>query len=895
MSSLVTLMTDIYSRAKSEVAKKLLELRKCVGRPETLGSEMRSADHLSPMERKPEAPRTVFSIGPFRLDLAAHALTRVGVPEPLGPRAVAVLAAIVARAPAPVLKATIIGEAWPGLVVEDNNLTVQIAAIRRTLAQVPGGDRWVETIARRGYRFVGPVMPLPGSAAPDDQGLGNLPLSLTSFIGRERELVELKSLLAKNRLLSLIGTGGIGKTRLAMQLAAEVQDAYRDGVWFADLVPPCDAALVPSEVAQALGVPQASGKALGEAIARHCKGRRLLLILDNCEHVLDAAATLIDSVLRFAPHPMVIATSREPLSVEGEQVYRLSSLTLPDPTADLAEWRRSEAIQLFVDRAQHQVADFALTPDRGPAIGELCRRLDGIPLALELAAARLDVLSIEDISSRLQDRFGLLTQGSRTPDLRHRTLQATFDWSHDLLNEAERTVLRRIAVFAGGFTIDGAAAVATDATIGTHVIAGIVSHLVMHSLVVADTHQGRTRFGFLETIRAYSLEMLERAGETEAARRRQAAYMRDRFERAADEFLRIGDVEWRARYVPDIANVRAALDWSLASGGDRSTAVALAGASGPLWTKLSLYGEGLQRLTDAGEQLPTKTAIADEARLWLWFGLLARHANPVRSLAAYERAVDLYRICDRPQDLGISLARVAHALANLGRLERAAAALAEALPLLEIDHLPKALGIYSGACGYLAVMNGNPTGALKHFERASTLFREAQDEPNVVETLINVADIQWQLGDLHGAEMSLREFIAMRGRPFMRRSRLANAFALLGGVLSDRGDLDGALAAVTESVGLMEQDDGNDAWNVMYFFALRAARAGKLESATRMAGYADACFTAKQASREPNEARSRTALEALLRERLASTKLKALLDEGARLTEREACRLAVES
>jgi predicted ATPase len=729
--------------------------------------------------------------------------------------------------------------------------------------------------------------------APDEQGLGNLPLALTSFVGRERELVELKNLLSKNRLLSLVGPGGIGKTRLAIQLAAEVQDAYRDGVWFADLVPISDAALVGTAVGQTLSVPQASGKGLIEAIARHCRGRRLLLILDNCEHVLDAAATLIDRVLRFAPDPTVIATSREPLRVEGEQVYRLSSLSLPDATAELAEVRRSEAVLLFVDRAQHQVADFALTPDRGPVVGELCRRLDGIPLALELAAARLDALSVEDIRSRLQDRFRLLTQGSRVPDLRHQTLQAAFDWSHDLLPEAERTVLRRIAVFAGGCTIDGAAAVASDGAIDAKAITGIVSNLVVRSLVIAVTKEGRTRFGFLETMRAYSLEMLERAGETEVTRSRHAAYMRDRFEQAANEFLRISDLEWRARYVPDIANVRAALDWSLASGGDSSIAVALAGASGPLWTKLSLYGEGLQHLTAALEQLPVSTAMAEEARLWLWFGLLVRHANPAQSFAAYERAVDLYRMCDRPRDLGISLARLAHALVNLGRLGRARTALAEALPLLEADPLPKALGIYSGAAGYLELMRGDPTGALKHFENASAQFREAQDEPNVVETLANLADIQWQLGDLHGAEMSLREYIAMRSRPSVRRSRLANVFALLAGVLSDRGELAGALEAAQESVRLMEQDAGNDAWNVMDFFALRAARAGELESAARIAGYADACFTAKQVSREPNEARTRAALEALLRERLTPAKLEDLLAEGASLTEREACRLAV--
>jgi tetratricopeptide (TPR) repeat protein len=190
-------------------------------------------------------------------------------------------------------------------------------------------------------------------------------------------------------------------------------------------------------------------------------------------------------------------------------------------------------------------------------------------------------------------------------------------------------------------------------------------------------------------------------------------------------------------------------------------------------------------------------------------------------------------------------------------------------------------------------MRGDPTGALKHFENASAQFREAQDEPNVVETLANLADIQWQLGDLHGAEMSLREYIAMRSRPSVRRSRLANVFALLAGVLSDRGELAGALEAAQESVRLMEQDAGNDAWNVMDFFALRAARAGELESAARIAGYADACFTAKQVSREPNEARTRAALEALLRERLTPAKLEDLLAEGASLTEREACRLAV--
>ena len=402
------------------------------------------------MGHKRELTAKTYSIGPFRLDPDSHVVTRLGVPVPLGPRAVAVLAAIVGRAPEPVLKETIIHEAWPGLVVEDNNLTVQIAAIRRTLAQIPGGDRWIETVARRGYRFVGPVTALrPG--ALDAQSLGNVPLALTSFVGRERELVELKSLLAKNRLLTLVGPGGIGKTRLAMQLGGEVRNEYPDGIWFADFVPLADPALVPNAVAQALNLQQGSAKAALEAIARHCKGRRLLLILDNCEHVLDASARLSHGILRFTPEPTVIATSREPLRTEGEQVYRLSSLSLPDPGSGLDSLRRSEAVQLFVDRAQHRMPEFALTADRAPTVAELCRRLDGIPLALELAAARLDSLSLEDINARLHDRFRLLTEGLRTADSRHRTLHTTLDWSFELLTEKQRTVLRRLGVFAGGF------------------------------------------------------------------------------------------------------------------------------------------------------------------------------------------------------------------------------------------------------------------------------------------------------------------------------------------------------------------------------------------------------------------------------------------------------------
>jgi DNA-binding winged helix-turn-helix (wHTH) protein len=348
----------------------------------------------------------IYEIGPFRLDVGAAVLTQAGVPVALGSRAVAVLTTLVERSNEYVQKDAIMDAAWPSVVVEESNLAVQISAIRRVLADAPGGERWIETLARRGYRFVGPVIERPG----DQQGSRgnkhtNLPEPLTSFIGRERELVEIKRLLPGKRLLTLVGVGGIGKTRLALQAAAEVIDAYRDGVWLVELGSISDPALAPSAVAQVLGVREAVGKSLIEMLCGQVKVRQLLLVLDNCEHLLKACAHLVDAMLRGAAELTIIATSREPLHVTGEQTYPLQTLSLPEPATDAEAIGRSEAVQLFVERAQRQLPGFELTVAHASAIAQLCIHLDGIPLALELAAARVRSLSIEQINARLNDRF----------------------------------------------------------------------------------------------------------------------------------------------------------------------------------------------------------------------------------------------------------------------------------------------------------------------------------------------------------------------------------------------------------------------------------------------------------------------------------------------------------
>ncbi|MFO1304846.1 MAG: winged helix-turn-helix domain-containing protein [Burkholderiales bacterium] len=842
------------------------------------------------MRHKPQSTAKAYSIGPFRLDPASHVVTRLGVPEPLGPRAVAVLAAIVRRAPEPILKETIIDEAWPGLVVEDNNLTVQIAAIRRTLAQIPGGDRWVETVARRGYRFVGPVTALrPG--ALDAQALGNVPLALTSFVGRERELVEIKSLLAKNRLLTLVGPGGIGKTRLAIQLGGEVRDAYPDGIWFADFVPLADPELVPNAVAQALNLQQGSAKSATEAIARHCKGRRLLLIFDNCEHVLDASARLSDGILRFAPEPTVIATSREPLRTEGEQVYRLSSLSLPEPASALESMRRSEAVQLFVDRAQHRQPDFVLTAHRAPIVAELCRRLDGIPLALELAAARLDSLSLEDINARLDDRFRLLTEGLRTADSRHRTLHTTLDWSYELLTEQQRKVLRRLGVFAGGFDLEAVSAIASDGPSDDLDPVELLSQLVERSLVLPQTATARHRL--LETTREYALEKLATSGETDATKRRHAEYFRQLFQSAFADWFRLPDAEWQALYLRDLDNVRHALDWALRAGGDAATGISLAASSRPLWRWLGLHEEGTQWLEVALSRVDSRTPASDQARLQLSLGVLLERLAPAKSVVSLELAIDTYRSLGDTTLLGFALAFAARALAKVGRAEDSSLAIAEAARLAEHSGPPKLRGIVFGVSAWLKTTAGDLAGARTDVERALALCIETGTEYAEPATLLG--DLTWAMGDLDAAASAFREVVAMMRRSTIsRRTPLGYALANLAGVLAERGEVDEAMATAQESLALLA-GAGGFAWTFMDHFGLCAALARKFSNAARLAGFADSANLSRGTARQPNEARARARLQTLLRAELATDELEQLLADGAKMSEDEACRLVLDS
>ena len=362
------------------------------------------------------------------------------------------------------------------------------------------------------------VVRVDGRWLPVRQIPNNLPQRATSFVGRDRELGEVRALLGKARLLTLLGMGGLGKTRLSLQVAAEVMALFPDGVWFFDLAPIRDPVLVVSEAAQVLGVREEPGRPLVQTLCAALKARRTLLIFDNCEHLIKASADLVNAILRAAPQVSVLASSREALRVPGEQVYPVLPLPLPDRGDAVEALSRSTAVRLFVERARSHKPSFVLDEREAPAVAELVLRLEGIPLAIELAAARVRSLSVADINLRLKDRYKLLTSGGRVLLERQQTLRALVDWSYDLLNEDEQRVFNRLAVFASGFDLAAGEEICGIEPLSPDDVLDLLSSLVEKSLVSMDERDGDTRYRMLETLRDYAREKLEQSAERSTRR-----------------------------------------------------------------------------------------------------------------------------------------------------------------------------------------------------------------------------------------------------------------------------------------------------------------------------------------------------------------------------------------
>ena len=537
------------------------------------------------------AAERAISFGPFRLFPAQRLLLEGDKPVRLGSRALDILIALVERAGELIGKDELMARVWPNTFVEEGNLKFQIGALRRTLGV---GNRYLVNIPGRGYCFVAPVALADGPRQSPPQAAAaehahNLPAHLTRMIGRADTVSTLAARLPRQRLITIVGPGGIGKTTVALAVAEALIPAYDHGVWLIDLAPLSDPRLVPTALATALGLEIRAENPLSGLIA-FLRDKQMLLLLDNCEHVIDEAAALAISILKGASGVHILATSREPLGAEGEHVYRLSPLRSPPASAGLAaaEALGFPAVQLFVERAAASLDEFELSDADAPIVADICQKLDGIPLAIEFAAARVEAFGVHGLAAHLDERLRLLTSGRRTTLPRHRTLSAMLDWSYGLLTEVEQRVLRRLAIFAGGFTLHAAGAVAADATHPESEVLEQAAELVAKSLVAADVGDAEPRLRLLETTGAYALNKLAQSGEVDAIAQRHAGYYRDLLQAAAQDKAAADD--WSA-HAPDIDNVRTALTWAFAPEGDASIGVALAAASAPVWLEMSLLTE----------------------------------------------------------------------------------------------------------------------------------------------------------------------------------------------------------------------------------------------------------------------------------------------------------------
>ncbi|MET0287923.1 MAG: winged helix-turn-helix domain-containing protein [Polyangiales bacterium] len=588
-----------------------------------------------------------FAFGPFLLVPERQLLLKGEVSVRIGGRALDILTALVERPGELISKSDLLARVWPDTFVEEGNLKVNVAALRRVLGEEPGSLSYIATVVGRGYRFVAPVRaslarlapPLTASALPRQRH--NLPTGTTRIFGRAEEIELLRGDLSESRLVSIVGAGGIGKTTVALAVAELAVGSFADGVWLVDLGLQRDPAWVPNVIAAAIGAAVSSPDMLSEVI-EFLRGRELLLVFDNCEHLLHGAAFCVDRILASTAGVKILATTREPLHVKGERVRRLPGLVAPPLTTRLSaqEALTFPAIQLFVERATSSLESFALTDLDAPAVAEICRRLDGLALAIEFAATRIEAFGVGGLLKQLDDRFHALV-GRRAGPERHRTLTAMLDWSYSLLaNDA--ALLRAVSVFAGVFDIAAASAVAN---VAPQEAADALAQLAAKSLLATDLDAGAVAYRLLETTRTYCLERLRLSAEDQAVRRRHAEHVCSLLERATAEWAERPASEWAAEYGRSLDDLRNALAWSSADPVNRSLNIRLTLAGILLWNHFSLTSECSVYVSRAVEQLgPAGLAGTEfEMKLQLWLGssmMVTRGFKP-QTLGAMHRALEI--------------------------------------------------------------------------------------------------------------------------------------------------------------------------------------------------------------------------------------------------------------
>ncbi|PWT87054.1 MAG: transcriptional regulator [Proteobacteria bacterium] len=545
----------------------------------------------------PAPNRDVLSFGPFNLVANERLLTRNGAPVELGARSLDILMALLSKPNKVISKKDLLAQVWPDVIVEESSLRFHIASLRKALGDGKSGARYITTLAGRGYCFVAPISRASGQVdmeavvrAPFPHA--NLPNRLVRMVGRDNDVLRISGQLTAKRFVSIVGSGGVGKTTVAVAVGHHLAEAFAGAVLFVDLGMLSNPDLVATAVASMLGLSVQSDDATPSLIA-HLRKKRIILILDTCEHLVEAVATLAASIITAAPDVHILATSREPLQVEGEYVHRLDALACPPDESKLtaAALQQFPATQLFVDRAVASGARLDLNDADAAVVVGICRRLDGVALAIELAARRVESYGLQQTAALLDQRLTLLWVGPRTAPPRQKTLQATLDWSYGLLSDVERAVLRRLAVFVGHFTLDAALAVVTSATVDQALVFGAIDSLVTKSMVATRPIGAMMRYRLLDTTRAYALDTSIDDAEAAELAVRHATYYRRWLEQTEAEWPTLPAGTERAPYFAGLNNARAALEWCFGQNGEVKVGIELAAAAAPVFLAMSLLSE----------------------------------------------------------------------------------------------------------------------------------------------------------------------------------------------------------------------------------------------------------------------------------------------------------------
>ena len=857
----------------------------------------------------PSARNTVrdFTFGRCVIQASARQLLVDGQPARLGARAFDVLMALVHRHDAVVSKNELLDTVWPGLVVEENNLQVHVSTLRKLL-----GPQTIVTIPGRGYRFFSPLLdaeatpPIGDRAAPAQPTMiGNLPAQLPPLFGRDAELASLAALLRSNqlhRLITITGAGGMGKTRLAQTAAVAAQQdktSYPDGVWWVELAPVNERQRVLHSIARTLGI-ALDADASAEALAARIADRHMLVVLDNCEHVIEHVAAIVETLLRAAPKLTLIATSQEAMKLAGEQVLRLGTLTLPvnDSLHSPASTAEADpgygALVMFEARAREALPQFALNDSNREAVVEICRRLDGIPLAIEFAAARLPLLGLEGLRARLDDRFRLLTGGSRLAPKRQQTLRAALEWSHSLLSPDEQKVFRRLGVFSGSFGLDAAQQVAAGGDFDPWAALDHLGALVDKSLVMLvpraiGESDDAPRYRLLESARAFALEHLRATEEFAATARRHADAVLKQFDAAYALLWTHDSMALLAAALPDLDNLRAALTWAAGEAGDSVQLAALVSASGWLWKPADLTAEGRHWFDVAFSRISTDMPPAIEARFLLGYASHVTQAAAKKEVPALQRAASLYRTIADRRGLYETLVTLAQKQVWLHDFDGVAQSLKEADAIFDATWPPTMREGQLAARTYLCEVRGQPAEGQPFMDELVALMRASGDARKLDFALMQLAEnlfIQGKAAEAIAARREIAERIGGR-RVNYAGTNLGNLCAAL--VFND--ELGEALQVAREAIAPLQREGALRPY--VDHIALLAFKLGWHAAAAHLLGRANANFAASGFEREESELRAARMTSEGLSVVLAPHELERLLIEGAAMTDEAAIRVAL--